>query len=34
MLGRVLETKPDVDKEEGFEDTTKDTAVVDKDMVK
>jgi hypothetical protein len=30
----VLETKPDVDKEEGFEDTTKDTAEVDTDMVK
>jgi hypothetical protein len=29
-----LETKPDVDKEEGFEDTTKDTAEVDKDTVK
>jgi hypothetical protein len=34
MLGGVLETKPDVDKEEGFEVTTKDTAEVDKDMVK
>jgi hypothetical protein len=34
MLGGVLETKPDVEKEEGFEDTTKDTAEVDKDMVK
>jgi hypothetical protein len=32
MAGGVLKTKPD--KEEGFEDTTKDTAEVDKDMVK
>jgi hypothetical protein len=34
MLGRVWEAKPDVDKEKGFEDTTKDTAEMDKDMVK
>jgi cell division protein FtsN len=34
MSGRVLETKPEVDKEEGFEDTTKDTDEVDKDAVK
>jgi hypothetical protein len=33
MPGRVLETKPEVDKEEGFEDTTKDTAEVDEDTV-
>jgi hypothetical protein len=30
MTGGVLKTKPE-DKEEGFEDTTKDTAEVDKD---
>jgi hypothetical protein len=34
MIGGVLETKPDIDNEEGLEDTTKDTAEVDKDMVK
>jgi hypothetical protein len=34
FVGVCRETKPDVDKEEGFEDTTKDTAEVDKDMVK
>jgi hypothetical protein len=33
-LGRVWETNPDVDREEGFEGTTKDTAEVDTDMVK
>jgi hypothetical protein len=34
MIRGVLKTKPDVDKEEGFEDTTKDTDEVDKNMVK
>ena len=29
-----MKTKPDEDKEEGFEDATEDTAEVDKDMVK
>ena len=31
MTGGVLKTKPDEDKEEGFEDNTKNTAEVDKD---
>jgi hypothetical protein len=34
MSGRVLETRPEVDKEEGFEDTTEDTTKEYKDTVK